>query len=296
MNGHSIQIQPSHAEKNRVAQAAKNLKQKTAPPVPTATNAAMNAKRIYISNLTDTLADISENNLKNVFSPFGDIELVDIHRDPYSGKCKGYAFIQYIRQDDAKAAINKMNGFILAGRPIKVTAVTQELSQLCDANAVDLDDESTGNYIHTPQSRALLIQKLSRTDNTFAAGILAAPGHPDHLQNPEMVSVINAISSNPTCCLFLAGMYDLKEIDLDRDQNFLEDLRKEIRDECATYGDVVDCFIDTVCEVNAWILFTGAQDCINAYERLRNRFFNKKKINANYIAEEFCRKKFELEL
>jgi hypothetical protein len=64
-----------------------------------------------------------------------------------------------------------MNGYIIAGRPIKVTAVTQELSQLCDANAVDLDDEGTSHYIHTPQSRALLIQKLSRTDNTFAAGI-----------------------------------------------------------------------------------------------------------------------------
>ena len=73
-NGQTIHIQPSHAEKNRVAQAARNLKQKALIPVPNMTNAATNAKRIYISNLTDSLADISENNLKNIFSPFGDIE------------------------------------------------------------------------------------------------------------------------------------------------------------------------------------------------------------------------------
>ena len=76
-----------------------------------------------------------------------------------------------------------MNGYIIAGRPIKVTAMTQELSQICDANVVDLDDEGTSQFIHTPQSRALLIQKLSRTDNNLAAGILGAPGHPDFLQS-----------------------------------------------------------------------------------------------------------------
>ena len=77
-----------------------------------------NLRKIYISNLTDTQSDITENSLKNVFSPFGDIEVVDIHRDSLTGKCKGYAFIQYIKSDDAKAAINKMNGYIIAGRPI----------------------------------------------------------------------------------------------------------------------------------------------------------------------------------
>jgi hypothetical protein len=107
-----------------------------------------------------------------------------------------------------------------------------------------------------------------------------------------MVSIINAICTAPTTCLFLAGMFDLRDVNVLKDASFMDDLGTEIKTECQGYGKVIEVWIDTVCEVNAWILFENVNDCINAYERLRNRFFNKKKINANYMTEEFCRKRF----
>jgi RNA recognition motif-containing protein len=38
---------------------------------------------------------------------------VDIHRDPQTGACKGYAFIQYNDPEKAKAAVQAMNGLTI---------------------------------------------------------------------------------------------------------------------------------------------------------------------------------------
>jgi len=31
-----------------------------------------------------------------VFEPFGELEFVDLHRDPVTGRSKGYAFVQWV--------------------------------------------------------------------------------------------------------------------------------------------------------------------------------------------------------
>ena len=44
--------------------------------------------KIFVGGLTEHLADISENDLRNIF-PFGEIDYIDLHKDPNTGKCKG---------------------------------------------------------------------------------------------------------------------------------------------------------------------------------------------------------------
>jgi RNA-binding proteins (RRM domain) len=76
-----------------------------------------------------------------VFEPFGDLEFVDLHRDPMTGRSKGYAFVQcvdshpfvinmfmfflsrYKRAEDAKMALEQMEGFELAGRTVSSSLV-----------------------------------------------------------------------------------------------------------------------------------------------------------------------------
>lgn len=53
--------------------------------------------KVVVGGLEDRLADIQEDRLKELFGPFGHIDYVDIHRDPLTGRCKGFAFIQYTR-------------------------------------------------------------------------------------------------------------------------------------------------------------------------------------------------------
>jgi RNA-binding protein 23/39 len=49
--------------------------------------------RLYVGSLHFNL---SETDIKQVFEPFGELEFVDLHRDPMTGRSKGYAFVQSV--------------------------------------------------------------------------------------------------------------------------------------------------------------------------------------------------------
>lgn len=51
--------------------------------------------------------------MKELFEPFGEIDYVDIHRDPQTGACKGYAFIQYNDPEKAKSAVSAMHNLTI---------------------------------------------------------------------------------------------------------------------------------------------------------------------------------------
>lgn len=46
---------------------------------------------LYVGSLHFNL---TESDIKQVFEPFGELEFVDLHRDPMTGRSKGYAFVQ----------------------------------------------------------------------------------------------------------------------------------------------------------------------------------------------------------
>ncbi len=75
--------------------------------------------KIYIGGL-ENLADISDSDLKNIFSAFGDIESIDMPRDTISHKVKGYCYIQFRKSSQARAAISAMEGFKYKGKLLKV--------------------------------------------------------------------------------------------------------------------------------------------------------------------------------
>ena len=76
--------------------------------------------KIYVGGLTEHLADISDMDLRSIFSPFGEIDLIDMPRDPITLKSKGYCFIQFRKVSQAQAAIASMNGFKYKGKILKV--------------------------------------------------------------------------------------------------------------------------------------------------------------------------------
>jgi hypothetical protein len=49
--------------------------------------------RLYVGSLHFNL---TESDIKQVFEPFGELEFVDLHRDPGTGRSKGYCFIQCV--------------------------------------------------------------------------------------------------------------------------------------------------------------------------------------------------------
>lgn len=48
-------------------------------------------RSLYVGSLHFNL---TESDIKQVFEVFGELEFVDLHRDPMTGRSKGYAFVQ----------------------------------------------------------------------------------------------------------------------------------------------------------------------------------------------------------
>lgn len=72
---------------------------------------------IYVGNL---VFDVSEDDLKEAFEPFGEITEVRLIMDKFSGKSKGFGFIEMPTKAEAEKAIEEMNGKEFKGRAINV--------------------------------------------------------------------------------------------------------------------------------------------------------------------------------
>ena len=58
--------------------------------------------------------------MRKVFAPFGAIRNINMSFEPVTGRSKGFAFVDFEQGESAAMALQTMNGFQLAGRPLKV--------------------------------------------------------------------------------------------------------------------------------------------------------------------------------
>ena len=73
--------------------------------------------RIYVGNLS---SEITEEELRQEFEAFGDVESVNIITDRVSGRPKGFGFVEMASKSEAEAAITSLNGKTLKERTIVV--------------------------------------------------------------------------------------------------------------------------------------------------------------------------------
>jgi RNA recognition motif-containing protein len=72
---------------------------------------------MYIGNLAH---DVTEDDLRNAFSEFGEVSSVKIIIDKFSGRSRGFGFVEMPNNSEADQAIKALNGKVLNGRSIKV--------------------------------------------------------------------------------------------------------------------------------------------------------------------------------
>lgn len=72
---------------------------------------------LYVGNL---LFDVTENELKELFEPFGQVTEIRLIMDKFSGKSKGFGFIEMPSKDEALKAIEALNGKDIKGRAMTV--------------------------------------------------------------------------------------------------------------------------------------------------------------------------------
>ena len=75
--------------------------------------------KIYVGNLP---YDVTEEELRAEFVAFGKVESVSIIIDKYSGRAKGFAFVEMPLVSEGQAAITGLNGKTLKDRTITVNA------------------------------------------------------------------------------------------------------------------------------------------------------------------------------
>ncbi|XP_031173832.1 cold-inducible RNA-binding protein-like isoform X1 [Sander lucioperca] len=73
--------------------------------------------KLFIGGLS---FDTTEESLAAAFGKFGTIEKVDVIKDRDTGYSRGFGFVKYENSEDAKDAMEGMNGKTLDGRAIRV--------------------------------------------------------------------------------------------------------------------------------------------------------------------------------
>ena len=73
--------------------------------------------KIYVGNLP---YEVTEEDLRQEFVAFGEVTSVSVITDKYSGRPKGFAFVEMATKSEAEAAITGLNGKTLKERTIMV--------------------------------------------------------------------------------------------------------------------------------------------------------------------------------
>ncbi len=73
--------------------------------------------RIYVGNLKYSVTD---DDLRAMFSEFGEVASADVIKDKYSGQSKGFGFVDMPIDSHAEEAINSLNDTTQDGRKLTV--------------------------------------------------------------------------------------------------------------------------------------------------------------------------------
>lgn len=75
------------------------------------------SKKLYVGGLPFS---VTEEQLREMFTPLGELVSVKIITDKYTGRSRGFGFVEMANDDQADAAIQKMNGSDCEGRTLTV--------------------------------------------------------------------------------------------------------------------------------------------------------------------------------
>ena len=75
------------------------------------------AKKLYVGNIS---YQTTEDDLNTLFSQASNIESVKIINDQYSGRSKGFGFVEFSTQEEADKAVSMFNGYALGERKLIV--------------------------------------------------------------------------------------------------------------------------------------------------------------------------------
>ena len=336
LGGYPIQIQPTQAQKNRPNAVNNTPANPPADPIshpPTAirrhlpnvfvntsagaaTAAALTAKRVPLLNMQARLYvgslhfNITEEMLKSIFEPFGTVMKVELIRDTETLRSKGYGFVTFADSEDAEKALEQLNGFELAGRPMKVNHANERSVDVATAAAaailggasipaasLDCDEidrtgiglraagrlhlmaklaEGTGLQVPLPSSNVFMQYTNDVTNGSMDASSLLMS------TNSEATTTSTTTASIATKCFMLNNMFDPSTEEGD---NWDEEIRSDVMEECRNHGGALHVFVDRNSQGNVYVKCPSLETANSCVTALHGRWFSGKLITAAYVPE-----------
>ncbi|XP_067620400.1 RNA-binding protein 39 isoform X2 [Eurosta solidaginis] len=264
--GIPISVQHTQAEKNRIANAA---------PVFTPPKNHTGPMRLYVGSLH---FNITEDMLRGIFEPFGKIDTIQLIMDTETGRSKGYGFITYHNAEDAKKALEQLNGFELAGRPMKVGNVTERLDM--NTSSLDTDEMDRSGIDLGATGRLQLMFKLAEgaglaVPQAAANALLATAPQPAPIQIQAQTPAI------ATQCFMLSNMFDPRT---ETNPSWDSEIRDDVIDECSKHGGVLHIFVDKASPTgNVYVKCPSITTAVLAVNALHGRWFAGRVITAAYV-------------
>ncbi|XP_029911434.1 RNA-binding protein 39-like isoform X2 [Myripristis murdjan] len=278
--GVPIIVQASQAEKNRAAASANNLQKGSSGPM-----------RLYVGSLH---FNITEDMLRGIFEPFGRIEGIQLMMDSETGRSKGYGFISFADAECAKKALEQLNGFELAGRPMKVGHVTERTDASTASSFLDNDElertgidlgttgrlqlmarlaEGTGLKIPPAAQQALQMSGSIPFGNMAATTAVPAPTQSQALNLPSQPLA--------THCLQLSNLFNPQS---ENDPGWDSEIQDDVIEECNKHGGIVHIYVDkNSAQGNVYVKCPSIPAAMATVNALHGRWFAGKMITAAYV-------------
>uniref|UniRef100_A0A1B6CLK4 RRM domain-containing protein n=1 Tax=Clastoptera arizonana TaxID=38151 RepID=A0A1B6CLK4_9HEMI len=294
--GVPIIVQQTQAEKNRAGNSMPNIIPRGIP----------GPMRLYVGSLH---FNITEDMLRGIFEPFGKINNIQLVLDT-DGRSKGYGFITFRNSEDAERALEQLNGFELAGQPMRVgnfhnsEDAKRALEQLNGFDIAGRPMKVSGMADHTD----IITQGLSvlDSDELDRSGIdLGATGRLQlmfklaegtGMQIPAAAaSALNLNGVVPglplpvtqptppiaTQCFMLANMFDPMT---ETNPSWDVEIRDDVIEECNKHGGVLHVYVDKASpQGNVYVKCPNINTAVAAVNSLHGRWFAGRVITAAYV-------------
>ncbi|XP_040062619.1 RNA-binding protein 39 isoform X1 [Ixodes scapularis] len=274
--GIPIVVQPTQAERNRAAAQSASTSSSTLQ------RGNIGPMRLYVGSLH---FNITEDMLKGIFEPFGKIDKIELIKDMETNRSKGYGFITFHDSEDAKKALEQLNGFELAGRPMKVGHVTERTDVSQAPSFLDSEELDRSGIDLGATGRLQLMAKLAEGTgfqipqaavNALQMNPMGLPGQPQ--------GAVAAAATAPTIatqCFLLSNMFDpLTETNPSWD----EEIRRDVMEECRKHGGALHVYVDQASpEGHVYVKCPTIASAVASVNALHGRWFAGRIITAAYV-------------
>ncbi|VDO23880.1 unnamed protein product, partial [Haemonchus placei] len=285
--GAPLVIQRTCAERNRAANATIGTSLGFGP-APSKGPCKLHVQQLH-PNITESMLD-------GIFDAFGRVEKIEIVKDP-AGNSLGYGFVTFKLTEDGQKAMEQLNGFEIAGKPIKVSIVDdpffifsplfyfplfsefelkstvfQDEESIRQRSLDDVADEKQGLALGQG-GRIQLMAKLAE-----GTGIELPQAAQQALQQQAVDPTIPAIA---TQCFMLSNMFDPRT---ETRPTWAVEVRDDVIEECYKNGGALHVYVDTASpQGNVYVKCPSVASAHKSVTALHGRWFSGKVITANYV-------------